>query len=79
VKSSSTNWNSPVGPIDHSASQMHNALDHYNNDGMTEDGGTMYAHDTDDASFMTALKIVQDNPIMQVSMQDSMTLQPMII
>ena len=60
VKTNTTQWNSPQFAGDsHSASQMHNALDYYNNHGQTEPGGTQYAHDRDDGTFATALKVVQ--------------------
>jgi hypothetical protein len=58
IKTSSATWNSPQSGIDHSASQMHGALDHYNNTGQTEDGGTIYAHDCDDANFVLAMHAV---------------------
>ena len=62
VKASSSDWNSPVNGIDHSASAMHDALDHYNNDGKTSDGGTSYAHDADSSLFITALTIAKTMP-----------------
>jgi hypothetical protein len=74
VKSNSANWNSPVGGSDHSASQMHNALDHYNNDGRTEDGGTPYAHDTDDAAFMAAITTVQNMGLISGGTNDDYSL-----
>jgi len=44
IKTSSATWNSPQSGIDHSASEMHSALDYYNNTGQTEPGGTHYAN-----------------------------------
>jgi hypothetical protein len=44
IKTSSATWNTPVSGIDHSAQQMHNALDYYNNTGQTQVGGTHYAN-----------------------------------
>jgi uncharacterized repeat protein (TIGR01451 family) len=44
IKTSSATWNTPQSGIDHSASQMHSALDYYNNTGQTEPGGTHYAN-----------------------------------
>lgn len=46
---------------EHTGGDLHNALDHYNNDGKTEDGGTIYAHDTDDATFMAAMSALQSS------------------
>jgi len=58
IKTSSAIWNSPQSPIDHSASQMHSALDYYNNTGQTEVGGTHYANCCTD-EFITALGIYE--------------------
>ncbi|WP_332820019.1 DUF7507 domain-containing protein, partial [Sphingopyxis sp.] len=62
VKTSSSNWNAPVNGIDHSANDMHSALDHYNNDGTTSDGGTVYGHDADSSLFVTALTLAKATP-----------------
>ena len=61
VKTSTPQWKSPQFLPDdpHSAAQLHNALDYYNNHGQTEPGGTQYAHDRDDATFAAALKVAQ--------------------
>jgi uncharacterized repeat protein (TIGR01451 family) len=61
IKTSSVSWKSPQHGSDHSAAQMHSALDYYNNTGQTKPGGTIYAHDCDDAAFVTALTIYQNN------------------
>ena len=58
IKTSSAAWNGPVTGIDHTASQMHGALDQYNNTGQTEVGGTFYAHDCDDEAFVQALHVI---------------------
>ena len=61
MKTSTPQWKSPQFLPDdpHSAAQLHNALDYYNNHGQTEPGGTQYAHDRDDATFAAALKVAQ--------------------
>ncbi len=63
VKTNTAQWNTaqfrgPAAPFDeHSAAQMHNALDDYNNTGMID--ATIYAHDPDDAAFASALAVAQ--------------------
>lgn len=54
IKTSSATWNSPQSGIDHSASQMHSALDEYNNTGTID--GIVYAHTCDQDLFLTSLK-----------------------
>jgi hypothetical protein len=44
IKTSTATWNTPQSGIDHSAGQMHSALDYYNNTGQTQAGGTHYAN-----------------------------------
>ena len=44
IKTNTATWNTPVNGIDHSAQQMHNALDYYNNTGQTQVGGVHYAN-----------------------------------
>jgi hypothetical protein len=56
----SAGWLAKIDGV-HTGGDLHNALDHYNNDGKTEDGGTPYAHDTDDAAFMAALSVMQSS------------------
>jgi hypothetical protein len=58
IKTSSATWNTPQSGIDHSASQMHSALDYYNNTGQTQVGGTHYANCNCDCLF-EALHIYQ--------------------
>ena len=58
IKTSSATWNTAQSPIDHSASQMHSALDYYNNTGQTSPGGTHYANCGDMA--LVALGIYED-------------------
>jgi hypothetical protein len=60
VKTSSAIWNSPQSGIDHSASQMHSALDYYNNTGQTEAGGTHYAN-CESQHLFEALSIYQQS------------------
>jgi uncharacterized repeat protein (TIGR01451 family) len=54
IKTSSATWNSPQSGIDHSASQMHSALDGYNNTGTID--GIVYAHSCDNETFLSSLK-----------------------
>lgn len=54
IKTSSATWNSPQSGIDHSASQMHSALDGYNNTGTVD--GIVYAHTCDGEQFLHLLK-----------------------
>ncbi|HSB86829.1 MAG TPA: hypothetical protein VLD86_10990, partial [Ilumatobacteraceae bacterium] len=58
VKTSAPIWKDVQSGFDHSASQMHSALDYYNNTGMTHPGGTLYANCGDD--FMNALTVYQE-------------------
>ena len=44
IKTNSAIWNTEQSGFDHSAAEMHSALDYYNNTGQTEPGGTIYAH-----------------------------------
>jgi len=60
IKTSSATWNTPQSGIDHSASQMHSALDYYNNTGQTEPGGTHYANCASEHLF-EALSIFQQS------------------
>lgn len=53
IKTSSATWNSPQSGIDHSASQMHSALDEYNNFGTVND--IVFAHSCDNELFLTSL------------------------
>ncbi len=58
VKTNTVQWQTAQFAGDpHSAAQMHNALDDYNNSGMID--GVTYAHDADDAAFASALGIAQ--------------------
>ncbi len=58
VKTNTSQWNTAQFAGDpHSAAQMHNALDDYNNTGMID--GIVYAHDADDAAFASALAVAQ--------------------
>jgi hypothetical protein len=58
IKTNTAIWNTPQSGIDHSASQMHSALDYYNNTGQTQVGGTHYANCSCDCLF-EALHIYQ--------------------
>ncbi|HEY0630326.1 MAG TPA: hypothetical protein VGD23_13455, partial [Sphingomicrobium sp.] len=58
IKTSSGIWKDAQAGFDHSASQMHSALDYYNNTGQTEPGGTIYAHDCDDEHFVQAITAI---------------------
>jgi uncharacterized repeat protein (TIGR01451 family) len=60
IKTSSAIWNTPVSGIDHSASQMHSALDYYNNTGQTQPGGTNYAN-CESQHLFEALSIYQQS------------------
>ena len=59
VRTSSGNWQNVLGALDldHSGSQMHTALDTYNNTGTID--GTWYAGSADDPTFLLALSQVQ--------------------
>ncbi len=58
VKTNTAQWQTAQFSGDtHSAAQMHNALDEYNNTGMID--GEIYAHDADDAAFASALTMAQ--------------------
>ncbi len=58
VKTNTAQWNTAQFAGDpHSAAQMHNALDDYNNTGMID--GITYAHDADDAAFASAIAAAQ--------------------
>jgi hypothetical protein len=59
VKTGTAGWTGTAWGGDHSGSQIHAALDYYNNTGMTSPGGTIYAHDADDGMFLTALKVYE--------------------
>jgi hypothetical protein len=59
IKTSSATWNTPVSGIDHSAQQMHNALDYYNNTGQTSPGGTHYANCADQHDLFAALSVFE--------------------
>ncbi|MCL6729679.1 DUF11 domain-containing protein [Sphingomonas hankyongi] len=58
IKTSDPKWNTIQSGFDHSASQMHSALDYYNNTGQTEPGGTHYANCCTN-EFITALGIYE--------------------
>jgi len=60
IKTSSATWNSPQSGIDHSASQMHSALDYNNNTGQTQPDGTHYAYCESEHLF-EALSICQQS------------------
>ena len=51
IKTSSSVWKDEQSGFDHSASEMHSALDYYNNTGQTEPGGTHYANCEDEHLF----------------------------
>jgi hypothetical protein len=59
VKTGTSAWTGNYPGGDHSGSEIHSALDYYNNTGMTSPGGTVYAHDADDGMFLSALKIYE--------------------
>ncbi len=56
IKTSNATWNTDQAGFDHSAAEMHSALDYYNNTGQTEPGGTIYAHCESD-EFLTAIQV----------------------
>ena len=58
IKTSSSIWKDDQSGFDHSAAEMHAALDYYNNTGQTEPGGTIYAHDCDDENFVLAIHAI---------------------
>ena len=58
IKTSSGTWQDVQSGFDHSAAQMHSALDYYNNTGQTEPGGTHYAN-CEDQHLFEALSIYQ--------------------
>jgi len=58
IKTNTATWNTPQSGIDHSAGQMHSALDYYNNTGQTQAGGTHYAN-CDCSCLAEALTIYQ--------------------
>ena len=59
IKTSTAIWNTPQSGIDHSAGQMHSALDYYNNTGQTQVGGTHYAN-CESQHLFEALSIYQE-------------------
>jgi SdrD B-like domain len=60
IKTNTATWNTPQSGIDHSASQMHSALDYYNNTGQTQPGGTHYAN-CESQHLFEALSIYQES------------------
>jgi uncharacterized repeat protein (TIGR01451 family) len=68
VRTSNAIWSAPQFAGDsHSASQMHDALDYYNNTGQTALGGAFYAHDRDDPLLASALRIAETHSTVPVS------------
>ena len=59
IKTSSAIWNTPVSGIDHSAQQVHNALDYYNNTGQTAPGGVHYANCESQHDLFAALSVFE--------------------
>jgi uncharacterized repeat protein (TIGR01451 family) len=59
IKTSSTIWKDVQSGFDHSASQMHSALDYYNNTGQTQVGGTHYANCCNCTDIFTALSVFE--------------------
>ena len=59
IKTSSATWNTPVSGIDHSAQQVHNALDYYNNTGQTAPGGVHYANCESQHDLFAALSVFE--------------------
>jgi hypothetical protein len=51
IKTNTSIWKDAQSGFDHSAGQMHSALDYYNNTGQTEPGGTHYANCEDEHLF----------------------------
>ena len=60
IKTSDPIWKNVQSGFDHSGSQMHSALDYYNNTGQTQVGGVHYANCCDCADIFTALSVYQD-------------------
>jgi len=60
IKTSTAIWNTPQGDIDHSASQMHGALDYYNNTGQTSPTSAHYAN-CESQHLFEALSIYQQS------------------
>ena len=60
IKTNTATWNTPQSGIDHSAGQMHSALDYYNNTGQTQPGGTHYAN-CESQHLFEALSIYQES------------------
>jgi len=59
IKTSTSLWKDVQSGFDHSASQMHSALDYYNNTGQTQVGGTHYANCCDCTDIFTALSVFE--------------------
>ena len=60
VKTGTSAWTSNYPGGDHSGSDIHSALDYYNNTGMTSPTSPVYAHDCDDMMFVTAYALTQE-------------------
>jgi uncharacterized repeat protein (TIGR01451 family) len=60
VKTGTSAWTSDYPGGDHSGSEIHSALDYYNNTGMTSPTSPVYAHDCDDPNFVSAIMVYEN-------------------